>query len=293
MFYFLTFILAIALSRALFLPSIALSYKLGAIDYPSKRKMHAFPMARGGGFIFFAAFSVIMLISPIEYTFKIALICGGSIMFCVGLFDDTISLSPFQKLSGQAFASAVFVLLNNYESVLENVLCFVWIVFLSNAINLCDGLDGLAGGICATQALCICALSLIFANFNVFLVSVVLLGAIMGFLPRNFPKAKIFMGDCGALFLGFILAALSSKLVFEGGNIILLFSVFLIFRVPTYDTNLSIFRRIIRGKNPFKADKGHFHHQLIKRGFTKECATLALVTVSLFFGLLGILIAAL
>ena len=166
-------------------------------------------------------------------------------------------------------------------------------MFLSNAINLCDGLDGLAGGLCASESLCLGALALIFGNGDVFICALALLGAIAGFLPRNFPRARIFMGDCGALFLGFTLGALSSRLVFESGSILCLIATPLTFRIPTYDTNLSIVRRLIKGKNPFRADKGHFHHKLLRWGFSKECATLALVTASLFFGLVGIIIASL
>lgn len=293
MIYLLIILTTFSLSYVLFFPSLALSYKVGALDYPSARKIHTLPTARGGGFAFFVTFLALLLISPVDMELKIPLALGSTAIFLVGFFDDTVGLTPFQKLAGQFLAAAVYIFASGEKTIVEGVLTLLWILFLSNAINLTDGLNGLAGGIAASESLCLGALAVIFGNFNVFLCAIFILGAILGFLPRNFPHAKIFMGDCGALFIGFTLAALSSTLVFDSRSIICLISSLLIFRVPTYDTNFSIIRRVIKGKNPFKADKGHFHHRLLRWGFTKECATLALVTVSLFFGLLGIIISAL
>ena len=293
MFYFSLTVTAFLLSYSLFLPSLALSYRLGAMDIPNTRKLHSFPVARGGGFAFFLTFCVLLAISHVEISLKISLLLGGGTIFLVGFLDDTVTLSPFQKLAGEFGAAATFIFASGEKDLLESVLTFAWIIFLTNAINLTDGLNGLAGGICSSEALCLGVIALIFGNFDVLCCSLLLLGATLGFLPRNFPRAKIFMGDCGALFLGFTLAALSSHLVFESGSIVCLLAILLVFRVPTYDTNFSIIRRVIRGKNPFRADKGHFHHRLLQHGFSHECATLALVTVSLFFGLVGIVIASL
>jgi len=281
------------LSFVMFFPALALSERIGAIDIPSQRKIHSTPTSRCGGLAFFTSFSVLLAISPVEASLKIPLVLSGAIMFLVGLFDDARSLTPFQKLAGEFLAVGCYILLSGGKPLAQSVLTFVWMMFLSNAINLCDGLDGLAGGLCATESLCLGALALIFGNGDVFICALALLGAIAGFLPRNFPRARIFMGDCGALFLGFTLGALSSRLVFESGSILCLIATLITFRIPTYDTNLSIVRRLINGKNPFRADKGHFHHRLLRWGFSKECATLALVTASLFFGLVGIIIASL
>ena len=284
---------AYLISYVMYLPALSISARIGAIDTPSARKIHSTPTARGGGFAFFISFWGLLALLPINANLKLPLLVGGSVIFLVGLFDDARPLSPFQKLSGEFLAAGCYILLSGGKPLAQSVLTFVWIMFLSNAINLCDGLDGLAGGITASETLCLGALALIFGNGDVFICALALLGAIAGFLPRNFPRAKIFMGDCGALFLGFTLGALSSRLVFESGSILCLVATLLAFRVPTYDTNLSIVRRLIKGKNPFRADKGHFHHRLLRWGFTKECATLALVTASLFFGLAGIIIASL
>lgn len=294
MIYVLATTFTCLISYFLFPTSLNISRMAGAIDYPSSRKSHITPTARGGGLTFFIAFSIILLMSPIIPSYKIPLLFGGITIFVVGFLDDTLSLSPFSKLAGQFLAISVYFftseLLGYNISIFQSILSSIWIIFITNAVNIIDGLDGLASGVCSSEAMCLAVMSFFFENNNVFLCSILLLGAILGFIPRNFPKAKIFMGDCGALFLGFTLAVLSSRLVIESNNIIYFFSIMLVFRIPTYDTNISIIRRLIHRKNPFKADKEHLHHLLIKHGFTKECATLAIVTVSLFFGFLGIII---
>lgn len=278
----------------MFYPSLALSNMFGAIDVPNRRKIHSIPTARGGGFAIFIAFSLALICVPVEIDLKIPLVLGSTVIFLVGFIDDAINLSPPLKLSGQILALGIYNLilhLLNYEiSITQGILSAIWIIFITNATNLIDGLDGLAGGICASEALCISVIAFILESYEIMMCGLLLLGAIAGFLPRNFPKAKIFMGDCGALFLGFTLAILSSRLIIESENIVCLFSVFLIFRVPSYDTNISIIRRIAKRKNPFNADKEHFHHLLLKHGFSKECATLLLITVSLLFGLFGIVL---
>lgn len=294
MIIILLFYASFLLSYLLFSPALLLSHTFGAIDYPSKRKIHSKPTARGGGFALFTSFTVFLIVIPVSIWLKIPLALSITTIFLIGFFDDAIDLSPLTKLSGQLFALSIYHFMTEslgYElSTLQAILSTVWIVFITNATNLLDGLNGLSGGVCASEALCLTVISLFFRNDDILICSLLLLGAILGFLPRNFPRAKIFMGDCGALFLGFTLGALSSRLVIESGSVICLLAILLVFRVPIYDTNLSIIRRLIKRKNPFKADKGHFHHLLLKHGFTEECASLALITASLFFGFVGIII---
>lgn len=281
---------AFLLSHSLFAPALALSHKIKALDMPNQRKIHTQVIARGGGFMFFAPFVILVLIMPLESSFKIGLAIGGTVTFLVGFWDDAISLSPFQKLAGQSLGAAVYILIRGSSGILSGIALFCWLVFLENAINLCDGLDGLASGISASQSVCLFAISIFFRNFDALVCLTLLLGVILGFLPRNFPNAKIFMGDCGALFLGFVLGALSAELILGGPWAILVLSAYLIFRIPIADATFSFFRRAVRRKNPFAADQGHFHHRLLAWGFTKECATLALITATLFFGLLGVLL---
>lgn len=286
-------IVAFLLSFILFKPSLAISKSSGAIDYPNTRKMHSKPMARAGGFSFFVAFSLLLLVSPVDLSFKIPLSLGSILIFITGFLDDTINLSPFMKLSGQFLALSVYQfsreLLGKETPIFQSILISIWLIFITNATNIIDGLDGLAGGVSASQLICLAVISLFFRNQDVLICTLLLLGAILGFLPRNFPRAKIFMGDCGALFLGFVLGCISSELFIDNPNLICAISILLIFRVSLYDAVFSFIRRALKGKNPFRADKEHFHHKLVKLGFTKECTTLALVTLSLTFGLLAVL----
>ncbi len=294
MIYFLAIILTCLFSYCLFPASLTLSNLVGAIDYPTPRKSHSSPTARGGGFSFFVAFSTVLIIFPIDLELKLPLLLGSAFIFLIGFLDDAIDISPFMKLSGQFLALSVYHFVSEFldykVSVFNEILIAIWIIFITNATNIIDGLNGLASGICASEALCLGVIAMFFGNVDVMICSFFLLGAIIGFFPHNFPHAKIFMGDCGALFLGFALAVLSSRLMIESQSTICVLAMLLIFRVPIYDTNLSIFRRLLKLKNPFKADKNHFHHYLLRHGFTKECASLALITASLFFGLLGVVV---
>ena len=269
--FFIGFSLALAssiVSYILFTPSIKLAKSLRAIDVPNERKLHSYPTARLGGMTFFVAFFLSFTHLPIDVNFKIAILTGGTSIFLVGLLDDAISISPFTKLLGQALSSIlyIFILLPRQKSISDaffTLLALGWMIFITNATNLCDGLDGLASGIASSQALCIAVIALIFGCFDVSLVSLILLFSILGFLPRNIPPAKAFMGDCGSLFLGFVLSALSIKLINETKSIIILLSLLLIFRLPSADAIQSFLRRALRGKNPFSADRGHFHHKLL------------------------------
>ncbi len=287
---------AFILSFSLFEPSIRLASALGAIDVPSQRKIHAAPTARLGGITFFSSFFVFLAVSPIDIELKLPLMLGGGTVFLVGLLDDSLSLSPFAKLCGQFIAVSIFVFSGGLGSVPTPILgiaALIWIVFIINATNLSDGLDGLAGGITASQALCLAAVALISNNINVLCCSLLLAASILGFLPRNAPRAKMFMGDCGSLYLGFVLSALALNLALSQRSALGVVGIFFIFRVPSADTVQSIFRRLLKRRNPFSADRGHFHHKLLDLGFTRECAALALITVSLLFGFIGVVITSL
>lgn len=282
------------LSFVLFKPSLLLARAVGAIDIPKGRKMHSRPTARVGGFAFFVAFILFLPLLPIRAEIKVELLLGGGIMFLVGFFDDALQLSPFVKLCGQLLAATVYLLSADFHMhAIYSIILLFWIVFITNAINLIDGLDGLAGGVSCSIALALSVISMIFGSYDITLASLLLLFAILGFLPRNIPPARIFMGDCGALTLGFLLASLSARLIFESRSLLCWISVVLQFRLPSTDTVQCFIRRLISGKSPFAADRGHFHHKLLQHGFTPECASLLLITASLLLGLLSIAIASL
>lgn len=289
---------ALFLSFVLFPFSVRFSKVLGAWDQPSERKVHLHPMPRAGGVAFFAAFSVLLLPMRISVPLKASLLCGTSLIFLVGLFDDAKGLSPLKKITGQAAAAAIpiFFGLNLYSgdsvllSFLFGILSVFWIIFLTNAINLSDGLDALAAGSTSAFSFTLSLFSLIIFDIDIFWISLLLLCSILGFIPNNRPPAKIFMGDCGSLFIGYVLSLLSLKWIADSPTPLHALAIVLLFVIPLSDTVQSFFRRIKNGKSPFSADRGHFHHKLLDLGFTKETSALALISCSLFFGLLAVLI---
>ena len=165
-----------------------------------------------------------------------------------------------------------------------------WIIFLTNAINLSDGLDGLAAGSSASFSFTLALFSLIIFDRDVFWLSLLLAFSILGFIPHNRHPAKIFMGDCGSLFIGYALSLLSLKWIADSPSLLHAIAVIILFLIPISDTVQSFFRRIFSGKSPFSADRGHFHHRLLDNGFTVQTSALAIITASAFFELVAVLI---
>lgn len=289
---------AMLLSLALFPFSLSLSRAIGAIDVPHGRKIHLHPTARAGGVAFFASFSLLAPLLSISFSLKASLLLGGGIIFITGILDDALELSPLQKLTGEGAAAAVPLLFGSAEAgssspraLVMNALALFWVLFLTNAINLSDGLDALAAGSSSVFALVLSLLFLLSARFDLFLCSLILLFALIGFLPHNAPPASIFMGDCGSLFIGYVLSLLSLEWLSASPSPARALSIVLLFGVPLFDTLQSFFRRLAHRKNPFSADRGHLHHKLLDRGFTKETASLALICCSLALGFIAFIIA--
>ncbi len=293
---FFLFIFAFIFSYILFSPTMLLAWSIGAVDLPGKRKIHRRPTARLGGLSIFLPFCLLILPLSASIGYKLPLLLGSAVIFSTGFRDDVSPLSPFAKLTGQACAASVYILssefINGGEIPIIRIFEFIWIIFVCNSINLSDGLDGLAGSLTASALLCLSVSAFFIGYYDALSVAILLLFSVLGFLPRNIAPAKIFMGDCGSLFLGFALGVISSRLIAESGNILFAIGTILILRIPLSDTVYSFLRRLIRGKNPLKADRGHFHHRLLDLGFSPECAALAIICISLFFGLAGIFICA-
>ena len=238
--------------------------------------MHKRPVPRIGGLALFIGF----LLSASIFDSSVALLSGGLVIVSIGIVDDTYRISAYQKLIFQIIAAAVAVFFGARvpigNSFLSILISFLWLIVLPNAFNLIDGLDGL------------CARVAFFSALALFLLggspmAIALAGAIFGFLPFNLRPARLFMGDTGALFVGFALGVISldafSKISFEKGFI----PIALIFALPLADTAYAFLRRILKGKNPFSPDREHFHHKLIDRGFSHREASflLSLATLAL------------
>lgn len=271
--------------------------KVGLYDIPDERKIHKFPIPRLGGVAMWLGFMGALGIlaafgwhAPVGHPLW-GILTGGGIIFALGLADDIKNISPYFKLLVQILAAlAAFYLgvqvntldLPGSQLLMLNALSLpvtvIWIVALANAMNFIDGVDGLASGVAMISAVTLAVVAMFTGQYTEALLASLLAGACLGFLAYNFNPAKIFMGDSGALFSGFMLAVISVTGVLKTKIVVMLLPLFVL-SVPIIDITYAIFRRLIRGKNPFKPDASHIHHQLLKAGISQVRA------VSYFYAL--------
>lgn len=286
----------------------SLAFKIGAVDIPrDARRMHKRPTARLGGLAIFFGFIV-----SIICFFKIDRAMAGILLGCcivvvLGVFDDIYALGAKLKFGVQLVAALCPVLagvriefvrvpefISEYGYIglgwLALPLTVIWIVGITNAVNLLDGLDGLACGVSSISALTLLCTALIVGEPEVAFVTAALAGACFGFLPYNFNPAKLFMGDTGALFLGYMLATVSVQGLFKGYAVISIAAPILILGLPIFDTSAAILRRLKNGQPIMSPDRGHLHHRLVDAGFSQKqavtiiyilCALLCLTAVAL------------
>ncbi|HBG48796.1 MAG TPA: undecaprenyl-phosphate alpha-N-acetylglucosaminyl 1-phosphate transferase [Cyanobacteria bacterium UBA9971] len=260
--------------------------KKGLVDMPNERKVHKNPIPRLGGVaIWLCTILTFVILVFINWDYPYGnglsgILVGGSIMFLLGLVDDLYDLSPKFKLVVQIGAALIAFLLGVRIEILFNPfggalhlgilslpITLIWLVGISNAMNFIDGVDGLAGGVSAICAVTLAVVA-IYTNQPISAVlASILAGSMMGFLVFNFHPARIFMGDSGALFSGFVLAGLSVAGVLKSLTATMLLPI-LILVVPIMDISFSVFRRLLKGSNPMKADAEHIHHKLLKAGFS-------------------------
>lgn len=285
-----------------------LAFKIGAVDIPKDdRRIHKKPMPLIGGLAIYIGVVVSsFLFVPIDKTL-IATLIGGTIILISGIIDDIKGMSPRLKVLFQLAAGICLILgdvkidfLTNpfspgneviHLSYLSIPITLFWVVGITNTVNLIDGLDGLASGVAMISSI---SFALVAGKFNytsVVIMSLIVAGSCLGFLPYNFNPAKIFMGDTGALFLGFMLAALSLEGVMKSVATIAVIVPILILGVPIFDTTFAICRRLLSGKSITSADKGHLHHRLLAKGYSQKKTVLILYSVSAVFGLFAVLIA--
>ncbi|MBD2845855.1 undecaprenyl/decaprenyl-phosphate alpha-N-acetylglucosaminyl 1-phosphate transferase [Paenibacillus sp. IB182496] len=307
--YFAGFAVALILSLALTPLVRRLAFAIGAIDKPNHRKVHTRIMPRMGGLAIYVAFAAgLLLVLPFapegllnDYDMNLmrAMLVGGTLIVLIGALDDRFELSAKVKLAGQLVAAGIVVLGFGVRINLLNIpfgetmqpiadwisipLTIFWIVGVTNAINLIDGLDGLASGVSGIAIGTIAIMAALMGFEPIILMSVLLLGGILGFLVFNFHPAKIFMGDSGSLFLGFSLAMLS-MLAFKQVTIVSFITPLLIIGVPLSDTFFAIVRRMVNKKPIFAPDKGHLHHCLRELGFSHRKTVLIIYGIAGFFG---------
>ncbi|ANY74048.1 MULTISPECIES: glycosyltransferase family 4 protein [Paenibacillus] len=313
MIYIIGFIVALALALLLTPLVKKFAVKIGAVDVPNARKVHTRIMPRLGGLGIYLAFVLGLIavlpflpdsLSPRDANFMKAFLIGGSMIVLIGALDDRFELSAKVKFLAQIAAACVVVFGFNItvdfvnipfqdrysalESWVSIPLTIFWIVGVTNAINLIDGLDGLAAGVSGIAIGTISVMAFLMGNTTVALLCLLLLGGIIGFLFFNFHPAKIFMGDTGSLFLGFSLAMLS-LLGFKQIAIVSFITPLIIIGVPLSDTFFAIVRRKIQKKPIFAPDKGHLHHCLRELGFSHRQTVLIIYVIAAFFGVLAVI----
>ncbi len=282
---------------------IKFAHRIGAIDQPDKRKVHNTAMPRLGGLAIFIAFVFSMLfIVKVSGAFT-GIILGASIVFLVGMLDDVFQLSPWVKLIGQCVAAFVAIqfgvlvhfVTNPFDGMvglgyLSMPITFLWIVGITNAINLIDGLDGLAAGVSAIAAATLGIVAFLQGQTMVFAGAMILVASIAGFLPYNFHPARTFMGDSGSNFLGFVVACLAITGLAKSAAVISLFIPIVILGIPIFDTSFAIIRRMYNKAPIFKPDKAHLHHCLMAMGCSHQKAVLVIYGISSFFGLVAVVL---
>lgn len=285
-------------------PVRVLAYKIGAIDVPKdNRRMHKKPMPLIGGVAIFLGFTLASMIF-VEYSPQlVALWFGGLVIIVMGVLDDVFDLNPFVKLAVQFAAALIAVsqgIVIEFITIFDHMIVFgklavpitlLWIVGLTNAINIIDGLDGLSCGVSAICSLSLLIVTLMQGDPVSALLTAILAGSCLGFLPFNSNPAKIFMGDTGALFLGYTLAVISINGLFKFHAIISFMIPICIFGLPIFDITFAFIRRIIHGKNPFKGDRGHLHHRLVDMGFNVKQAVHILYAICGILGISAVLFA--
>ena len=304
--YVLAFVIAAGVALFVTPGVIFLAKKTGAMDAPDPRKVHKRPIPRIGGLGIYLAFMASMLtvlsfveVSP-EVLFELkGLMVGGTLIVVLGLIDDYTNLPAKVKLVGQIIAAAVLVLgfdvridfitdpFGDYLFLewLAVPATLFWIVGLTNTVNLIDGLDGLAAGVAAIASITIFLVAMQDGVAFVAVFTAAIAGAAIGFLYYNFNPAKIFMGDSGSMFLGYMLAGISVVGAVKSAATIALIVPILALGLPILDTTFAIIRRYRGGVPIFKPDKGHLHHRLLDLGFTQRQAVLLMYVISALLGL--------
>lgn len=281
---------------------IKMAEHIGAVDLPDKRKVHDKPMPRIGGLGIFFGFLIGYMAFGKPSDIMNSILIGSFIIILVGVIDDIKPLRASTKLVGQIAAASIIafygqILLDKVDAfgiyldfgILAYPLTVIFILGFINAMNLIDGLDGLAGGISSIYFLTIGIIALMQGSTGLdYVLTFVMLGSTLGFLVHNFYPATIFMGDSGSMFLGFIIATIS-LLGFKNVTMTSMIIPLLIMAIPILDTLFAILRRLLKGEGLSVPDKFHIHHQLLNRDFSQKTTVLIIYAVNILFATASII----
>lgn len=284
-----------------------LALKIGAVSVPKdERRVHKKTMPLIGGLSIYTAFVISLMLKKGPLTRgEMGIILGASVIALGGFLDDCFDLKPIIKLSFQIVASIILLFFgvsiisvtypfsNSITSVNIGLLgipfTILWVVGITNAMNLIDGLDGLAAGISFISTVTIFIIALLQNRMEAQYLTLILGGSILGFLPYNFNPASIFMGDIGSQLLGFLLAAISMEGTIKSATAFAVAVPILALGLPIYDTLFAIIRRKINGKPIMQADRGHLHHRLLDMGLSQKQAVIIMYLISAALGGISII----
>lgn len=285
-----------------------MALRLGVVDQPNARKVHLKPIPLLGGVAIYLGFVLALVFLGEERYYvreAVAIVVGATLCSFLGIWDDRKGLRPLFKLFGQAVAASILILAGVSVRAfpwpwLNLTITFVWVIGITNALNLLDNMDGLSGGVAAIAAGFFLLLAAGSGQYLVSALAAALLGACIGFLRYNVNPASIFMGDAGSLFIGFLLAALGIKLRFpsppfpHNADLITWMIPILVLGIPIFDTTLVTISRLRRGKNPLTTPgKDHLSHRLVAAGLTPREAVLSIYVLAFGLGMVAVLLSTL
>ena len=285
-----------------------LAILIGAIDVPrDDRRVHKKPIPRMGGLAIFIAFATAtMCFYPYLGSAYFGFLGGGAVIVAGGILDDKFNLRPLQKFSFQLVAAGIAVASGVRIDVLNNILVFStkeylslgwlsipitmgWIILLINAVNLIDGLDGLAAGVASISSLTLLIIAVLLNDAPSAILTAALTGACLGFLPYNFNPARIFMGETGAAFVGYVLACSSVMGLFKMYAVVSVAVPLIILGLPIFEIIFSAARRILKGQSPVHADKKHIHHRLLALGLSQKQSVALIYGICVILGAVAVL----
>ena len=306
MFHIILFCVSLGVA-ALAIPALrrfAYRYNI-MIDVPNERKIHKKPIPCIGGLGIALAVLIAIVIGVAakqdilgdKLLHTTGIILGGLFIVLLGVLDDIEGLNTNWKFSGQIIAASILILfgirirtihilfwhVTNLPLSASVIMTVFWVLAVTNALNLVDGIDGLAGGITLIASVILCCLAIINGQVLAVIITISLVGACSGFLLYNFPPASVFMGDCGSMFLGFMIASVSIQFHYKASVASILIPI-TILAVPLADTFLAIVRRIWSGRSPFHADKEHIHHRLLEIGLSQRHSLIVLYGLCILLG---------
>ena len=303
--YAFTFLTALVVTFVLTPVVKNLAIRIGAVDKPDARKVHHGLIPRLGGLAIYAGFMV-SAVATIGFTYEmVGIMLGATFLIIVGIADDVVSLPPKVKLLGQIIAAAIPVVIFNINidwihiprlgiiylpEIISLPLTIFWIIGFINTVNLIDGLDGLAAGIATIASIAIALLAFQMGQWTAAAAMVAMTGACLAFLQYNFNPAKIFMGDTGSMFLGYIIAAVSVMGSMKTAAAAVLVVPLVALAVPITDTFLAFIRRKSSGVPIFSPDKNHLHHRLLAKGLNQKQVVLIMYALTAFFSCVALLV---